>query len=317
MTYLEALAFGMRAFGIAPPPETSKNWYLPYQKIADSNHILATHSYTLSTKIMRGKAAELVENLQKYQTSQTVLSYGSKGCSSASKTLGTQNTIMIDGAARKYNLYVPSGYSSNKQYNLIVALHGRTNSNDMVQGYMGLQGRTGGWGSSAGTVQSDTIVAYPAGVSVAGGYSWSDYSNIKFFDAILEQLSDNYCISRDQVFIVGHSLGGWFSNRLACVRGDVLRGMTAVAGPGYSGNCTGPVASLLFHNQKDLLVSYTSGKNAEAIRKTVNQCSNTISKEVTIGSLKCKEWQNCSTGNPVVWCEGYSTYQNDPHSWPI
>lgn len=129
----------MRAFGIAPPPETSKSWYLPYQKIADSNHILATHNYTLSTKIMRGKAAELVENLQKYQTSRAVLSYGSKGCSVTGKTLAAQNTIVIDGKTRKYNLFVPataSGYSSSKQYNLVVALHGRTNSNEMVQGYM-------------------------------------------------------------------------------------------------------------------------------------------------------------------------------------
>ena len=93
--------------------------------------------------------------------------------------------------------------------------------------------------------------------------------------------------------------------------------MTSVAGPGYSGNCTGPVASLLFHNQKDPLVSYASGKNAEIIRKTVNQCSSTIAKEVNIGSLKCKEWQSCTVGNPVIWCEGYSTYQNAPHSWPI
>ena len=46
---------------------------------------------------------------------------------------------MIDGVERKYNLYVPSNYSKDKVYGLVVAIHGRTNSNDMVQAYMGLQ----------------------------------------------------------------------------------------------------------------------------------------------------------------------------------
>ena len=92
---------------------------------------------------MRGKATELVENLQKHQASKNILSYGSKGCLVKGKSLKTQNTIIINGTARTYNLFIPataSDYSQVQQHDLVVALHGRTNSNDMVQGYMGLQG---------------------------------------------------------------------------------------------------------------------------------------------------------------------------------
>ena len=92
--------------------------------------------------------------------------------------------------------------------------------------------------------------------------------------------------------------------------------MTSVGGPGYGGNCTGPVASLIFQNVNDPLVLLASGKYAEATRKSVNECGNTTT-DIMQGPFQCKQWNNCSTGNPVIWCEGYSTLQNDPHGWPI
>jgi len=45
------------------------------------------------------------------------------------------------------------------------------------------------------------------------------------FDQVLEEFKNNYCINTDQVFVVGHSLGAWFSNSLSCARGDIIRGV--------------------------------------------------------------------------------------------
>ncbi|EKD44387.1 MAG: hypothetical protein ACD_71C00154G0004 [uncultured bacterium (gcode 4)] len=317
ITTLEALVFGLRAFGLTPTVQIGENWYTTYQDLADKNNILATHTYTTWTKISRGKAAELVESIYRYKVKKTPLSYGSLGCTLPNNGLYVRNTLMIDGMSREYNLSLPSDYSQDKQYNLVVAFHGRTSSNDMVQNYMGLQEKAGYWQRNKGGItQTDTIVAYPAGIAISGGYSWSAAANVEFFDAILQQVSNSYCINRDQIFIVGHSLGGWFANKLACLRWDVINGMSSVGGPWYAGNCTGPVASLIFQNVNDPLVSLASGKYAEKIRKAANQCTN-VSTSVTVGSLSCKQWNDCTTGNPVTWCEGYSTYQNDPHGWPI
>lgn len=91
--------------------------------------------------------------------------------------------------------------------------------------------------------------------------------------------------------------------------------MASVGGPGYGGSCTGPVASLIYQNSNDQLVPYASGKYAQTVRRDANACG-AATVNVTVGGNSCKQWKDCSTGNPVTWCEGYSTLHNDPHGWP-
>lgn len=247
VTTLEALAFGFRAFSLPLPQAGSGElWYEPLRKIADEKHIIPSNSYTLATPISRGRATELIMRIRAYKQSQTILSYGSAGCRVGHDLQG-KNTLTIAGKSREYLLTLPTNYSGRKEYKLIIANHGRTNSNEEVKNYMGL-GNT-----------SDFIVAYPAGLDVAsGGRSWSEAESITLFDAMIEQITDAYCIDRSKIFVVGHSLGGWFTQKLACLRGDIIRGMAGVGSAGYSGNCSGPVASLLYQNVDDKLSPYSS-----------------------------------------------------------
>ena len=133
--------------------------------------------------------------------------------------MSSEVTLTIAGKERQFNLYVPNGYSNSKEYSLVIATHGRTNSKDQVQAYMGLQ-----------KGQPDAIIAYPAGLRSASGssFSWSEKENMTFIDAIMKNISDNYCINRNQVMIVGHSLGGWMAQRIACLRGEFVSGLAIV-----------------------------------------------------------------------------------------
>ena len=311
VTTLEALAFGMRAFGISIPTAGNRElWYEPLQKFAGEKHIIPMNSYTLGTPISRGRATELIIRIRMYKQTQSLLSYGSTGCKVGSD-LQTKNTLIVAWKSREYLLSVPVNYTKNKEYSLIVASHGRTNSNAQVQAYMGLEWSQRGWG------QTDFIVAYPAGLDGASrGSSWSAAESIVFFDAMIEQIGEAYCINRSEVYLVGHSLGGWFTHKLACLRWELVRGMAWVGSAGYSGNCTWPVASLLYQNIDDPLSSYASGASGREIRKKVNLCSEETTP-VKIGSLTCKKYEKCSSGSPVIWCEGYSGLWGDPHSWPI
>ncbi len=88
--------------------------------------------------------------------------------------------------------------------------------------------------------QSDTIVAYPAALRASSGnsFSWSEKENMTFIDAIMRHISDNYCINRNQVYAVGHSLGGWMAQRIACLRGEFISGLAVVGSGGFNGQCS-------------------------------------------------------------------------------
>ena len=307
VTTLEALTFGLRAFGMKEQIGTGDTWYETLRAFSEANNIIPTHSYTLKNIISRGKTADLIIRLQEFKRTNSPVSYKSTGCSASENLISGENTITINGQERKYNLFIPSGYSNNREYSLIIATHGRTNSKDQVQAYMGLQ-----------KGQSDTIVAYPAALRASSGnsFSWSEKENMTFIDAILRQVSDNYCINRNQVYAVGHSLGGWMAQRIACLRGDFLSGLAVVGSGAFGSTCSGPVPSLFFQNVNDPLSSYASGVSARNTRIKVNECDESSTENVQIGSLTCTKYNKCSAGNEVVWCEGYTGYNGDPHSWP-
>ena len=306
VTVLEALAFWVRTFGIEIPQSASGTlWYEPMRTFADSNNIVDMSRYTLDTPITRWLASDMILRLRSYKQNPAQLSFASAGCSNTSSTnLAINNTITINGHERSYILSVPSGYTREKQYRLIVASHGRTNSNEQVRWYMWLE-----------KGQNDTIIVYPAAIKAPKWwYSWTEAENITFIDAILQQVSHNYCIDRSQVFAVGHSLGGWFTHKLTCLRGDVFRGMSAVGSSGYIGSCTGPMASIIYQRSDDKLSPYSGWESARDAKRERNLCSKE-SEKIILSGLSCQKW-SCSPGNPIVWCEDYTTYANDAHSWP-
>ena len=96
----------------------------------------------------------------------------------------------------------------------------------------------------------------------------------------------------------------------------MIRGIGMVGGGGWTSSCNStPTASLIFQNADDRLSSPASARATEKMMRGANTCG-AKTEPVTIGSLTCQKWQDCTTANPVIWCEGYGTYGNDPHSWP-
>jgi len=310
ITVLETLAFAMRAFDIdLEYLWEGDTWYQKYQAYADQNKIIPKHAYTIDSLVNRWRAADIMNRLMQIKAWDTP-DYLSDGCDVMGDMRSWEYTIDIGGSTRKYLLYVPDNLSSSNPLWLIVAFHGRTNSNYMVRDYMKLWGSSYRWRD-----QQDFIVAYPAGMW-PGPYSWSQYENIELFDGIVSTLADNLCINRDKVFSVGHSLGSYMSNKVSCQRGWVLRWMVWVASSGYDTDCTGPAASLIMHLPWDHLSPYSSWEYAYAIRRDKNYCSDET-KKIEIWDIKnCTQHTSCSLWNTVLFCNSYTPYLNDPHSWP-
>jgi polyhydroxybutyrate depolymerase len=239
----------------------------------------------------------------------------SSGCQAAAPRT-VPNVVNVDGAQRSL-LVIAEDREQNTPLDLVVAFHGRSNSNEQVRSYYDLERHT----------IRPTVFVYPTGLPTGGGgRSWNSpgdpagqLRDYELFDTIVLRLARLYCIDLGRVFAVGHSLGASFVNNLACARGGRLRGIATVAGDIGAAGCNGPVAALLFHSPKDELVSISRG---EAVRDRLLAVNNLRGRPEPLpsGDLNCVRHGAADALYPVVWCaHGRTTTRRGnyyPHQWP-
>ena len=236
----------------------------------------------------------------------------SPGCGQAPPT-PPPSVFTVAGQARQAIVVPPAGYVAGRAYPLVVAFHGRTNSNEQVRDYFGLE-----------LAAMPAFLVYPAGLrDAAGRFTWSDpgdpsgkLRDFALFDELLGQLDATYCIDRAAVFVVGHSLGASFANSLACARADRIRGLASVAGGIEARTCAGTVATLLVHNPQDLAVPVTEGLRA---RKVLLGSVPADDRPLLVeGSFSCEE--DRGGVDPLLWCLHHDNLNRRgrfyPHQWP-
>jgi polyhydroxybutyrate depolymerase len=315
----EALSIVVKSFNIDYKQANGEEWFQPFVRFAENNNIFDSQDYDPADFILRGEMAHLIDKTAKLDSTDIVVDRtpGTDACGSNPPSKPPE-TFTVNGQERQAIVEVPDSYVKDKAYPLIFAFHGRTNSNSQVQNYYGIDRAT----------RNQAIVVYPAGIeSESGGsYSWSDPgdtgSNLRdyeFFDVMLEELTANYCINEDKIYAIGHSLGAWFSNSLACARGDKLRAVATLGGSRSNSSCTGATAVMQWHNPNDRLAPFSGAETTRDWFVEQNQCSQeTI--EVSPRDGNCIEYQGCTFGNPVVFCpheQDYDSFDNYyPHNWP-
>lgn len=309
----EAIKIALGAYGRDLQDGAGEHWYAPYVEELDENDILPKDSFLPWETLTRERAADLIARIVRFDEDR-ILPNLSVGCGKASPT--PQYSVTVNGVNREFLLTIPSGYVAHDPTPLIVAFHGRTNSNEQVRSYYKLDREA-----------SDYIIAYPSGVPNGNGsYSWSDPGNspnelrdIALFDAIVELLASQYCVDLDHIYVVGHSLGGWFANSLGCVRGDVIRASASVGSSSVITDCAGPAAAFIAHNPKDTLAAFSGSERTKEMRIEENFCGpETVPTEDAY--LNCVQYVSCYGGNVVQWCphridtdERGAFY---PHNWP-
>jgi polyhydroxybutyrate depolymerase len=310
VSYAEALKLVLRVYQI-PIRGEADTWYRPYQQTAHNLALLSQYSYFPQALISRDAVANLLYKTILTREGQRLTFY-STACGT-SPSVPPQH-LEVNGMMRNIMVSLPENYNPAQAYPLVIAFHGRTNSNTQVRRYFNLE------------PSLEAIIVYPAGIEENGHYSWSDAGDSSdslrdytFFDAIVELIQNSYCVDTDRIFVIGHSLGAWFANSLACARGDIIRALASVAGGISPSNCGGPVAALLLHHPEDNLVPITEGERARDTFLSQDVLSNLQGTEGEI--LQSFSCQRYALGlHPVLWCpHGFGTdYSGDyyPHLWP-
>jgi polyhydroxybutyrate depolymerase len=98
--------------------------------------------------------------------------------------------------------------------------------------------------------------------------------DIAFFDALLEDVSERFCIDRDRVTLSGYSNGGAFANLLGCLRAGQIAGIAPIssAGPPEGLACTGSVPVMIQHGRDDDVVPLSAGITSFARWSLNNFC---------------------------------------------
>ncbi len=311
IVFAEAIKMASLAYGNDVEEGPPKEWYKPFVDSLDEKKILAKWSYVPWAPITRERAADLIAHFVQHDTERAIPNL-SPGCGKSSRT--TTTTLTINGQQRSF-LFTQANYADdNTPSPLIVAFHGRTNSNAQVRSYFGLD-----------RAASKYFIAYPAAISNGNGsFSWQDpgdktsaLRDYAFFDAIVQEIGDSHCIDMNRIFVVGHSLGAYFANSVACARGGVVRGSATVGGTTLMSNCTGPSAAMILNNPKDTLSPHIDSEHMRDIRVAQNTCLPSSHKSEP-SAFSCVQYDGC-TENPVLFCPHTIDTQNGsyyPHVWP-
>lgn len=231
----------------------------------------------------------------------------SAGCERAPTLSSGEQSIEVDGVTRTFIVDVPSDYDESTPYPLLFGFHGR--------GFSAAEFRSPSYGNLLAVAGDAAIVVHPDALGEPErAWDTESLDDVRFFDALLEELSDGLCVDEARVFAAGHSSGGYFTNMLGCLRGDRLRAIAAVAGGGPFGSdgrgpsCEGPVSAWIAHAEDDATVAFGNGENSRDFWLESDACGDSFD-DVT--PSPCVAYEGCDAGLAVDWC-----VYDGGHDWP-
>jgi len=231
---------------------------------------------------------------------------GGSSCGASVWPVSGDYALDVDGTERTFIVHVPDDYDSNTAYKLVLAWHGFAGTAEQVAAaddsdnhgrFFGLEPRAQG---SAIFVAGQGLDATLLGQTAPG---WDDDGrDVAFVHALLEWLSESYCIDDAHIFSAGVSMGGYFSNQVGCEMSDRFRAVASIIGGGpleYGVQCTEPMAAWITHGNMDRINPYSQGEGSRDHWSSTNRCSSTTA---AVAPADCVAYEGCDEGFPVHWC---------------
>lgn len=231
----------------------------------------------------------------------------SAGCIDGAGLLEGESTFMLEGMSRRYIVRLPTGYTRDRAWPLVFALHGNGGSIDEWD-------RTTGSKNIRAVLADDAVLI----VTEAIGGNWRDYdapadtwparmeTELAYFDAIVDRAEAELCIDEDAIFAMGFSGGGSFSGVLACRRTDI-RAIAVGGAVTYfePAECVGTAAAWITIGDAETNAGRESYRDFWRDRAG---CTATSSATTPEG---CVAYEGCREETPVTFCA-----HPGGHVWP-
>ncbi len=225
----------------------------------------------------------------------------SAGCGSGTTTITPGDTRTVLGG-RTYHVWGPPGYDRTKPWPVVVMFHGiETNGADFEA-----------WFNMENYVEGKAIVVYPDAVD--GYWDLSGTSDLAFYDALMKDVGDTYCIDPSHVLGFGFSLGAYFASYLGCTRAGFVKAISAGDG-GWDGTNVpcGRLPVLVTHRTADPNEVVANGKANAARWTTLNGCTGAPS--VSNAAMNCTSQTGCLAPGAVTYCEDTFVDASWPDDW--
>lgn len=238
-------------------------------------------------------------------------------------------TLVVDGRTRSYNLNLPPVYATATNVPLVIGLHGGGGSGAQFES------------SSRFTPKADAAgvaVVYPTGTAGAlplntwngggccGYAASSNIDDVNFIRQLIVHLTATYKIDPKRIYATGHSNGGILSYRLACDLADRIAAIAPNAAADMTASCAParPVPVLHMHSRLDTSVpiaggfgtgisgaSFTPLDTTLARWATLDGCAAMPPVETVTTNLTHRVWQGCGAAAVELLLT-----DDGGHAWP-
>jgi polyhydroxybutyrate depolymerase len=225
----------------------------------------------------------------------------SAGCGTTGGLPEGPATIQVGNATRSYVLRLPAGYSSDRAWPLVLALHPNGGSG------VGYWDGTGGARPLRALLKDKAILVLPVARPEGGGFDWRGDlpADIAYFDALIGRLEGKLCIDTRRIFSMGFSGGASFSGVLGCVRTDIRAIATAGAVAYYDAKtCVGKPAAWVAIGAGELIPAREQFRDFWRARAGCQAQSTPVAPAACIAYA-------CPAPTPVHYCP-----HPGGHEWP-
>lgn len=181
---------------------------------------------------------------------------------------GPRSTIY--GGDRPAELKTPATLTEGKQYPLLVVLHGYGANGFVQSAFFGVTGLP--------AADQALLIAPEGTTDNTGKQFWNadpaccDFGGLNpddvgYIGGLIDDISAEWPVDKDQVFLLGHSNGAYMAYRMACERADAIAAIVGLAGNAASVASTcnpeRPVSVAHLHGTADDIVPFTGPVGAE------------------------------------------------------
>ena len=202
-------------------------------------------------------------------------------------------------SGRTYSVWGPPSYDPNKTYPVVMMFHGWQSTGPGFQG----------WFQQDKYVEGEAFVVYPSAIN--GLWDLNGNTDLVFFDEMVKQLGETYCINPSRILGFGFSYGGKFANHLGCKRAGYVKAISVGDGSwGGDGQKCGRLPVLVTHRTKDTDEIIAWGRDVAKAWTGLNQCA--AASVTSSAEMNCVSQSACKNPGGVTFCEDTYAY---PPEW--